>query len=91
MNNQRKEERIALKGNIVYIPTSLTSAEKVCSGLISNYSDSGVCIYTQEHLREKESIQLYFNEISKTPINAKVMWCNRNFDDLYMVGLALDT
>lgn len=90
MKDNRKEERMPTKGNIVYMPTSITSTGKVCSGLISNYSVSGICIYTQENLREKEKIQIYFKEISQTPLNAKVRWCNSNFDNLYMVGLALE-
>ncbi len=89
MKNSRQEDRANAKGGVLYAIAALDSDKKIYSGLISNLSDSGACIYTQEHLSESTDLQVYFREISLAPIEAKVMWCTQDSNDIYSVGIRL--
>ena len=89
MLGKRKEDRTRTKGGIIYVLSSKDSSDAVHSGLISNISESGACIYTQEELKESIDIRIYLNSVSQTPLNAKVRWCIRSSDDLYRAGLQL--
>ena len=90
MENSRREVRASVKGGVLYAIAELDSDKKIYSGLISNLSDSGACIYTQERLSESTDLQIYFREISLAPIEAKVMWCNQDSSDIFKVGVRLD-
>ena len=87
---KRKEDRTKTTGGILYVPLSKNSGEGVHSGLISNVSESGACIYTQEKLPESIDIRIYLNSVSQAPLNAKVRWCSQASNDLFKAGLQLD-
>jgi hypothetical protein len=56
------------------------------SGLLSNLSQTGACIYTQECITD-EKLKIYLNGILAEPMNADVMWCDEALNNLYMAGL----
>ncbi|MCK4911358.1 MAG: PilZ domain-containing protein [Thermodesulfovibrionales bacterium] len=89
MDSKRKEDRTQTKGGIIYVLSSPDSSDAVQSGLISNISDSGACIYTQECINESTDIRIYLGNVSQTPINAKVKWCSQASDDLFRAGLQI--
>ncbi len=90
MDCKRKEDRAQTKGGIIYVLSSKDSSDSIHSGLISNISDSGACIYTQEELNKSTHIRIYLSNISQAPINARVQWCRQASDDLFKAGLLLD-
>lgn len=89
MDGKRKENRTSAKGGIIYVLSSKDSSDGVYSGLISNISESGACIYTQDELKETMDLRIYLTNISQAPINAKVKWCSKASDDLFRTGLEL--
>ncbi len=89
MTGKRKEDRTMTKGGIIYVLTSKDSSDTVRSGLISNISETGACIYTQENLMESTDLRIYLSKISQAPINATVRWCSQSSNDLYRAGLEL--
>ena len=90
LKNSRQEDRANVKGGVLYAIAAVDSDKKIYSGLLSNLSDSGACIYTQERLSESTDLQVYFREISLAPIEAKVMWCNQDNSNIFSVGLWLE-
>jgi hypothetical protein len=88
MEDKRKADRKQATGGVLY-----TIAEpdpgRSRTGLLSNISESGACIYTQECITDA-TIRIYFNGISRKPVNADVMWCNTAVDDLFKVGLRFE-
>ncbi len=90
MKSTRSEERTEARGGVLYTVTSHDSEEKIYSGLIDNISDSGACIYVQEHLEDSESIKVFFREISSAPKEAQVIWCTRESNNLFKVGVRLE-
>ncbi len=89
MENSRNEDRVNAKGGVLYAIATVDSDQKIHSGLVSNLSDSGACIYTQQCLTNTTNLQIYFRDISLAPIEAKVMWCDQDSTDIYRVGLKL--
>ncbi len=89
MKGKRKEDRAKAKGGIIFVLSSKDSSDGVHSGLISNISESGACIYTQDCLDEAIDLRIYLSTISQTPLNAKVKWCSQASKDLYRSGLQL--
>ncbi|KKL50550.1 hypothetical protein LCGC14_2304380 [marine sediment metagenome] len=90
MKNLRKEDRANVKGGVLYAIAAVDSDKKIYSGLVSNLSDSGACIYIQERLSESTDLQIYFREISLAPVEAKVIWCSQDSSDIYRVGVRLE-
>ena len=87
MKGNRKEDRAKTKGGIIYVLSSKDSSDGVHSGLISNISESGACIYTQQNLDGTMDIRIYLSTVSQEPLNAKVKWCTKASEDLYRAGL----
>ena len=85
MKETRRAVREVSSGGVTYIATS-NNVAKLHTGLLSNLSNSGACIYTHECIQDKR-VKLYFNEVSADPMTADVMWCEESIDNLYKVGL----
>ncbi len=90
MKDNRSEERIETRGGVLYTVSSHDSEEKIYSGLLDDISESGACIYVQDHMENSASIKVYFREISSTPKDAQVMWCGQKCNNLYRVGVLLE-
>ena len=90
MKDNRSEERIETKGGVLYTISSHDSEEKIYSGLLDDISESGACIYVQEHMEDSASIKVFFREISSAPKDAQVMWCAQKSNNLYRVGVRLE-
>ncbi len=77
-----------MSGGILYSYVDNGSVFDTYSGMLSNISGTGACIYTQESLEKGRKISVYSRSfLSRAPREATVMWCNRIYDDLYMAGL----
>jgi hypothetical protein len=85
MEDIRREHRDSLQGCVLFNLTS-NGDDKTHTGLLSDMSTSGACIYTQECITD-EKVRVYMEGISRTPVDADVMWCIRSHDDLYRAGL----
>lgn len=90
MKEKRQEERIEARGGVLYTVSSSDNEEKIHSGLLDDISESGACIYVQDHMEDSASIKVYFREISSTPKDAQVMWCRQECNNLYRVGVLLE-
>jgi hypothetical protein len=85
--SRRCEQRKKIHGGVLFSFYS-DSQPDTHSALLSNISMSGACIYTQSSLPRGESISIYSRVLEhREPREAKVMWCSRITDDLYMAGL----
>ena len=84
MKNSRSEIRVLAKGSVAYTANSEDSG-KMQSGLISNLSRNGACIFTQERITS-ESVTVYING-ADNPMKAEVLWCKETDDNLFKVGL----
>jgi hypothetical protein len=55
-------------------------------GITSNISDSGMCIYSDNHLNEREDIEIR-SSLPVPYIRATVRWIKKDAADLYKMGL----
>jgi len=85
MKEMRREKRRTSTGSVTY-SFATEDYERKSVGLLSNLSEGGACIYTQECLKE-EKVKIYINGLLAEPINAEVIWCNQAIDNLYRVGV----
>jgi hypothetical protein len=85
MEEKRRETRDPSTGGVLYSLTS-NDSEKTRTGLLSDLSRSGACIYTQECITD-EKVRVYFKGVSREPVDADVMWCIRSQEDLFRAGL----
>lgn len=88
MEDFRNESRRKTTGGVLYSYMGGEMPSGAFAGLLSNISATGACIYTQEAIEEGGVISIYGKALDfREPKKASVMWCNRIYDDLYMVGL----
>ena len=86
---QRKENRKSAMGNVLY--TTDTLQDDISSGLLLNISETGACICTQECLGQDDTIKIYSNLLGKEPFEVCVKWCAPIDEELYRIGLSLDS
>lgn len=83
MKELRREERHHATGSVDYISDE---QDMIRTGLLSNLSDSGACIFTQENITS-DNVTVYLNGLMDDPMKAEVMWCTEAIDNLYKVGI----
>ena len=62
--------------------------DKVTTGLLHNFSYSGLCIITQHSLQEGQEI-LVKNGLMSNSVTAVVLWCSKMGNSTYKVGLEI--
>jgi hypothetical protein len=83
-SGKRKYERCDVSQIIAYSIPSYD--EKVSTGLLHNFSYSGLCIITQYPLQGGQEILVKSSMISNST-TAVVRWCNDMGNTMYKVGL----
>jgi hypothetical protein len=84
--DQRKNERYNFPYTIEYSDPYI--ADKIIRGVAINISDSGVCLYVPQSLKEGQEITIR-SIIYDFPKRAKVCWCEKYDDTFYKVGCCL--
>jgi hypothetical protein len=84
MSKQRSERRVLARGSVAYTSNPDDSG-KMQTGLISNLSNNGACIFTQEPITSV-NMSVYING-ADDPMKAEVLWCREADKNLYKVGL----
>jgi hypothetical protein len=60
------------------------------SGVTTNLSRGGLCFYAYHHLGEGQEVNVHSHQIARSPLLAKVRWCERISNTLYRVGLSFN-
>jgi len=86
----RKEERKAVKGGVLYAIDSDEGINAAQSGLAFNLSKSGAGIFTQEEIREEDPVKVFNRNFASRPIRGCVRWCESIGNGLYRVGISFE-
>lgn len=84
MKEHRNERRVMARGTVAYTSVPEDPGKKR-SGLLSNLSNNGACIFTQEPITSG-TMTVFING-ADDPMNAEVLWCTEKDENLYKVGL----
>ena len=82
-NEQRKQVSVPISYEY-----SLDNSTVSQSGKSFNVSQSGMCFYTQNPLKEGLNIRVRSEDIWDSFRSGIVKWCNRKYLNLYQVGIS---
>ena len=85
--DKRRHRRADTISAVQYV-TSLFHTDEIFDGVISNISESGVCLLTTNPLSKGQDITIK-NKIPATPRTATVRWSTKYHDLYYKAGLEL--
>lgn len=70
-------------------PEGETRKSLTTSGITLNFSDTGLCFYTNTALEEGIELEITSKAIWNTPRKGTVKWCRKITEELYRVGATL--
>jgi hypothetical protein len=88
----RKHERVPMTVSVFYDDRQYPTNENetlLSRGTVCDFSDSGICFFTNVPLRRGESITVFCKDIWTAEKCGTVLWCNTLDLRLFRVGASL--
>jgi hypothetical protein len=88
----RKQKRVPMAVPVFYDDRQYPINEEetlLSRGTIRDFSDSGICLFTNVPLQRGESITVFCKDIWSAEKSGTVLWCNTLDLRLFRVGVSL--